>query len=107
MLPDAILERRQTAGILTASSQGGEAELDVTAIEAAEIQELRSRQAQFMASLRAKGVDMIIRSPRGSVARIGDLSLRVGDVHEGLRVEEIGQRGVLFAPADAADVQVE
>lgn len=39
--------------------------------------------------------------------RIGDLSLRVGDVHEGLRVAEIGQRGVVFVPADHEEFQPE
>ncbi len=68
---------------------------------------MKRRQVEFMTNLQAKGVDMILRSPRGSVARIGDLSLRVGDVHEGLRVEEIGHNGIVFAPTVAGDVQPE
>ena len=107
MLPEVLRPFRQATKSLTASSEPGEAEANIAATESARVREMRRRQAEFMTSLRAKGVDMILRSPRGSVARIGDLSLRVGDVHEGLRVEKIGENGVVFTPAAAADGQSE
>lgn len=103
-LPEALRPRREATKTLTARSETGEATENAVAIEAAEVRELRRRQAEFIASLRVVGVDMIISSPRGSVARIGDLSLRVGDVHEGLRVAEIGRDGIVFAPAVATDL---
>ncbi|MBI2478215.1 MAG: hypothetical protein HYV60_06115 [Planctomycetia bacterium] len=105
--PEALLTGSETAKTLTATSEPGEDELSLAAIESANVREMRRRQAEFMTSLRTKGVDMILRSRRGSIARIGDLSLRVGDVHEGLRVVEIGQNGVVFAPFLAEDVQPE
>jgi hypothetical protein len=107
MLPEVLRPRREATQTLTPSAEPGEAEEDIAAIESAGVRELRRRQAEFMASLRATGVDMILRSRRGSVARIGELSLRVGDVHEGLRVEAIGQNGVVFAPAVQSDGQPE
>lgn len=102
VLPEALRPRREAVTNLTSSSEPGEAEESVAAVEPAEAREMRRRQAEFMASLRAKGVDMILRSPRGSVARVGGLSLRVGDVHEGLRVEAIDQDRVVFAPDEIA-----
>lgn len=102
MLPEVLQPRRQTAQTLTPSPAAGETEVIVPAIEVARVREMRRRQAEFMAGLREQGVDMILRSPRGSVARIGAMSLRVGDVHEGLRVVEIGTNGVVFAPTAAA-----
>jgi len=107
MLPEVLVPRRETAQTLTSSSALGEAEATVLAFESAELREMRRQQAEFMAGLRAKGVDMILRSPRGSVARVGELSLRVGDIHEGLRVEEIGKDGVIFAPTSIAEGQPE
>ena len=107
VLPEALRPRREAVTNLTTSSEPGEAEASVAAVEPAEAREMRRRQAEFMASLRAKGVDMILRSPRGSVARVGGLSLRVGDVHEGLRVEAIDQDRVVFAPDVVAERQAE
>lgn len=104
MLPDEMRESREAAKNLTANTQGSEAGETLGAMEDADIREMRRRQSEFMASLRARGVDMILRSPRGSVARIGDLSLRLGDIHEGLRVAEIGPEGVVFLPTDVGDV---
>ncbi|MEX0818123.1 MAG: hypothetical protein WD070_00975 [Pirellulaceae bacterium] len=103
-LPEVLRPRREATKTLTATSETGGAAENAVAIEAAEVRELRRRQAEFIASLRVVGVDMIISSPRGSVARIGDLSLRVGDVHEGLRVAEIRPDGIVFAPSIATDV---
>ncbi len=100
-LPEILRPLREDSGTLSPGLGAGEAEATVTAIEEAEVREMRRRQAEFMASLRAQGVDMILRSPRGSVARIGELSLRVGDIHEGLIVDEIGENGVVFSPAKA------
>lgn len=107
MLPEALRPRREAVTTVTPSSAPGEAEENIAAIESAGVREMRRRQAEFLTGLRAKGVDMILRSPRGSVARIGALSLRVGDVHEGLRVETIGTNGVVFAPAVVTDGQPE
>lgn len=107
MLPTALLPSRQAAQALTPSATLGEAEETVPATESAEVREMRRRQAEFMAGLRAQGVDIILRSPRGSIARIGELSLRVGDIHEGLRVEEIGNNGVIFAPNSLVEGQPE
>jgi len=103
MLPEVLFGD----GEATVASEGGASEESLAASEAVRVQEMHRRQAQFMTSLRTKGVDMILRSPRGSIARVGDLSLRVGDVHEGLRVEEIGQNGVIFAPIAVGDVPPE
>ena len=100
-LPEVLRPIPEAAQTLTPSSTIGGAEATVLALGSARDREMRRRQAEFIAGLRARGVDMILRSPRGSVARIGELSLRVGDVHEGLRVEEIGTNGILFAPATA------
>ena len=107
MLPEVLVPRRETAQDLTSSSALGKAEATVRAFESAELREMRRQQAEFIAGLRAKGVDMILRSPRGSVARVGELSLRVGDIYEGLRVEEIGENGVVFAPTSIAEGQPE
>ena len=106
-LPAMLAPKVEAATTLTATQEAAVAELNVAAAEEAEDHELRLRQAEFMASLRSKGVDMILRSPRGSVARIGDLSLRVGDVHEGLRVAEISDGGVVFAPSPQGDAPEE
>ncbi|HUG71561.1 MAG TPA: hypothetical protein VMM76_27705 [Pirellulaceae bacterium] len=106
-LPEVLRPGSQAMTTLTANSQTGEAESNIAAVESADVREMRRRQSEFMASLRAKGVDMILESSRGSVARIGDLSLRVGDVHEGLRVEKIGKSGVVFAPTLAGELQPE
>ncbi len=106
-LPEVLRPQREATKTLTPSSEPGEAEGSIAAIDSAGVREMQRRQAEFMTSLRTKGVDMILRSPRGSVARIGDLSLRVGDVHEGLRVEAINQNGVVFAPAVSVDGQPE
>ncbi|MBC8356455.1 MAG: hypothetical protein H8E66_31125 [Planctomycetes bacterium] len=103
LLPDVLRPKREDTETLTPSPEEGESEATVAAVESAEVRELRRRQAEFMASLRSKGVDMILRSSRGSVARVGDVSLRIGDVFEGLRVEEIGQDGIVFAPVAAGD----
>jgi len=107
MLPEVLLGGGEATKNLTATSETGETAESLAALESAKVREMRRRQAEFMTSLRAKGVDMILRSPRGSVARIGDLSLRVGDIHEGLRVEEIGQNGVVFAPTVVGAGQLE
>ncbi|MEO8493611.1 MAG: hypothetical protein ABI614_00970 [Planctomycetota bacterium] len=103
-LPEVLRPGQESTSTLTATTESRE---DGANILAAEIREMRRRQAEFMAGLRASGVDMILRSPRGSVARIGDLNLRVGDVHEGLRVEAIDLDGVTFAPTAMADTQPE
>ena len=107
MLPEVLFDDGEAAKNLTATTELGETAESLAARESAKAREMRRRQVQFMTSLRAKGVDMILRSPRGNVARIGDLSLRVGDVHEGLRVEEIGHNGVIFTPTAVGDVQQE
>ena len=107
VLPDVLLPGGQNTQTLTATGEAGQVDEIVAAMQSAEVREMKRRQVEFMTNLQAKGVDMILRSPRGSVARIGDLSLRVGDVHEGLRVEEIGHNGIVFAPTVAGDVQPE
>lgn len=57
---------------------------------------IRDRQFEFIASLRAHGVDMVLMTPGGSVARVGQSSFRLGDVVEGLVVTEISQGGIVF-----------
>ncbi len=106
-LPEALRPAREAVTTLTPNSEPWEDKASIAASESDGVREMRRRQAEFMTSLRSKGVDMILRSPRGSVARIGELSLRVGDVHEGLRVEAIGTNGVVFAPAVVVDGQLE
>lgn len=60
-------------------------------------------QRAIAAELQRRGVGVILRTSTGSIARIGDLELRVGDVVNGLRVAEIGPQGVRFvADADEA-----
>lgn len=102
-LPAELVDRGEDGATLTAGSSAGEDAATLAAVESAEIREMRRRRADFLASLRATGVDMILRSPRGSVARVGDISLRVGDVYEGLEVAEISQDGIVFAPFEGAD----
>ncbi len=102
-LPAELIEDGQDESTLTAGPPTGEDAVSVAAVESAQIREMRRRRVDFLASLRATGVDMILRSPRGSVARVGDMSLRVGEVYEGLKVEAISQDGIVFAPFDEAD----
>jgi hypothetical protein len=56
----------------------------------------QTRGAELMESFRTQGVSMILTTPQGTIATIGSVQLRVGDVLEGLRVTEIGPRGVVF-----------
>jgi hypothetical protein len=59
-------------------------------------QELERRRADVLAAMRKKGVSMVLTSPGGTVATVGSLRLKVGDVVEGLRVAEIGPSGVVL-----------
>jgi hypothetical protein len=58
--------------------------------------ELQRRRDALFATLREKGVGMILSTPQGPTATIGTLQLRVGDIIEGLRVAKIGPQGVEF-----------
>jgi len=51
-------------------------------------------QQAVAAELQRRGVGMIFRTSRGSVARLGDLEVRVGDQLNGLRVVEINSEGI-------------
>lgn len=74
-----------------------------TSLRAPDVREMRRRQAELMATFREQGVDMILTTPEGVVARIGQHSLRVGDVVEGLRVSEINAGGIVFVEEMASD----
>jgi hypothetical protein len=67
------------------------------------ILEMRRRRVELLASLRRQGVDMILMTPQGRVARVGDLSLRVGDVVEGLKVQQINSTGIVFVEEPGAE----
>lgn len=85
----------------------GETGEDVT-VEPPDARDLRRRQSEFMNSLREQGVDMVLMTPNGSVARVGSTSFRVGDVVEGLVVKEITRQGITFEPADEEkDIETE
>jgi hypothetical protein len=58
--------------------------------------EISLRRQETLALLREKGVGMIWSTPQGYVATIGQRELRVGDEFDGLRVLEIGPRGVVL-----------
>jgi hypothetical protein len=60
------------------------------------IRGLRRRQADLMASLREQGVDMVLVTPHGRVARVGPTTFREGDLVEGLVVKEISAAGIIF-----------
>jgi len=60
------------------------------------IRGLRRRQADLMASLREQGVDMVLVTPHGRVARVGPTTFREGDLVEGLVVKEISAAGIVF-----------
>ena len=60
------------------------------------IRGLRRRQADLIASLKEQGVDMVLVTPRGRVARIGAATFREGDLVEGLVVQEISATGIVF-----------
>jgi hypothetical protein len=57
---------------------------------------LRRRQADLMASLQEQGVDMVLVTPNGRVARVGQATFREGDLVEGLVVREITPTGIVF-----------
>ena len=82
------------------SSPSPEVEVEVEASEdvpvAASIRERRRRQADLMASLREQGVDMVLVTPHGRVARVGETTYREGDHVEGLIVKEITAEGIVF-----------
>ena len=64
-------------------------------------QEMKRRleeQQAVAAELQRRGVGMIFRTSQGSVARLGDLEVRVGDVLNGLRVTEISADGIRLVP---------
>ena len=64
-------------------------------------EELRRRkQLDLINKLRRDGVDMVVMTEHGRVARIGNLHLREGDVVEGMRVKEIHEKGVVLVPAE-------
>jgi len=67
-------------------------------VERPDADALRLRQTEFIASLREQGVDMVLMTPAGTVARVGPSSFRVGDVVEGLIVTEINSSGIVFEP---------
>ena len=48
-------------------------------------------------SLRARGVDMVLMSSRGCVASLGDITVREGDLIDGLRVVEIHSGGIVLS----------
>ena len=76
--------------------QAGQIEAVVTSLLDPFQTKMRRRRDEFVASLQEQGVDMILMTPQGRVARVGELTLRVGDVVEGLRVQEINRNGVVF-----------
>jgi len=60
----------------------------------------RDASAEKVAALRSKGISLIVRGQRGTVAMIGNRVVRVGDMVEGYRVVSIDLQGVVLAPAD-------
>jgi hypothetical protein len=60
------------------------------------------RQLARIASFRSRGVDMVLVTAQGRVARLGELSVREGDLVEGFRVVKIHSRGIVLA-ADAGE----
>ena len=57
----------------------------------------QEQRTTLMASLQSQGVDLVLMTSRGKVARIGDLDVHEGDLLEGFRVVEIHSRGIVLA----------
>jgi hypothetical protein len=55
-------------------------------------------QQAVAAELQRRGVGLVFQTSQGSVARLGDLEVRVGDVLNGLRVVEINADGIRLIP---------
>ena len=67
-------------------------------------QEMKRRleeQQAVAAELQRRGVGIVYQTSQGSVARLGDLEVRVGDVLNGLRVVEINADGIRLVSEDA------
>jgi len=55
--------------------------------------------AERFQAIRSRGVAMILVSPDGAAAQLGDQTLRVGDSIDGFEVVDITAEGVVFKPA--------
>ncbi len=69
-------------------------------------QERKSRIKSIATILQQQGVGVVVSTSAGSVARIGEQEVRVGDIINGvLRVVEIGPQGIVIeeAPEDSTD----
>ncbi len=58
--------------------------------------------AERFQAIRSRGVAMILVSPDGNAAQLGDRTLRVGDSIDGFEVVDITAEGVVFKPATAS-----
>jgi hypothetical protein len=63
-------------------------------------EERKLRTKQALENLRGKGVKMVLLDGSERVAIVGDRSIRVGDVLDGLRVVSITLRGITLAEHD-------
>jgi hypothetical protein len=56
-------------------------------------------------AIRSRGVAMILMSPEGKAAQLGDKTVRVGDQIDGFEVIDITSDGVVFMPASSKPME--
>jgi hypothetical protein len=94
-LPEQFPQPR--ASMSTAAGENIPSESEQAAQAAAAAQE----RIATLTAIREKGVELVLRSGREYVAKIGDLEVRVGDRIGGFRVVDISLRGVTLEGDDS------